>query len=295
MSQETAVRAVDTLRGSWPVLVAAQERLHDVREKAHRNYDGGDAGHQWDHGLVVRHAVNYAVAVEVARIVTASGPLVDVGAGAGGFSVWAAQALGRPLVIVDQDEGHRRLAQKAFADAEVHASVGPLDAAPVVLCMEVIEHVDRAEQPAFVREIGALVRPGGVLVLSTPDESGYWGGWSGYPPHIGTLDAASLTRILEQELPGWTVDVLRVSGPGFELTTFGRYGVPLANRVWGSLDSRVPRVTHELSHLVSKVGKNRPGPDEPDPSAYTIAPAVDGAGTGLVARAHRPAAGRGAF
>lgn len=291
MSRQTAVRAVATLRDSWPVLVAAQERLHEVREKAHRNYDGGDAGHQWDHGLVVRHAVNYAVAVDVARSVAASGPIVDVGAGAGGFAVWAAHALERPLVIVDQDDGHRQLAGKAFADVEVHASVEPLDSAPVVLCMEVIEHVDPAAQPAFVREIGAVVGPGGILVLSTPDESGYWGGWSGYPPHIGTLDAAGLTRLLHQQLPGWKVDVLRVSGPGFDLTTLGRYGVPVANRVWGTLDARAPRVTHELAHTVNQLAKNRPPPDEPEPSAYAVVPAAAGAGTGLVARAQRPDAG----
>lgn len=281
--------AVQTLSQSWSVLTSGQQRLHEVRERVHRNFDGGDAGHQWDHGLVVRHAVNYAVAVELASSITMAGRVIDVGAGAGGFSVWAADVLGRPLTIVDQDAGHRELAARAFPHVEVHASMQGLGPAPVVLSMEVIEHVHRSDQEGFVGDLATLVQPGGLLVMSTPDESGYWGGWSGYPPHVATLDAATLHALLEARLVGWTVEVLRVDGPGFRLSGVGRYGVPVANRLWGSVDTRFPRVTHEMAYRVNQLAKRRKSPAPPDPAAFTIGAASQGSGTGLVAWARRPA------
>lgn len=280
--------AVATLHDSWPALLAAQDRLREVRERTHRNFDGGDAGHQWDQGLVVRHAVNYAVAADRAAAVVDDGVVIDVGAGAGGFSVWAAGALGRSLVIVDQDAGHRELASRAFPDVTVHASMADVDAAPVVLCMEVVEHVDRSSQAGFVAELGTLVRPGGMLVMSTPDESGYLGGWSGYAPHVATLDAAALDELLRAVLPGWQVDVARVDGPGFELSALGRVGVPAANRVWSAVDSRLPRLTHELAYRIHRLGNHRAAPPAPDPSLFRVGPAEQGDGTGLVARAVRP-------
>jgi hypothetical protein len=163
-----------------------------------------------------------------------------------------------------------------------------VDAAPVVLCMEVVEHVARPAQPQFAADLGALVRPGGLLVMSTPDESGYVGGWSGYGPHVATLDAAGLDQLLRRALPGWQVEVLRVDGPGFDLSTLGRVGVPVANRVWSALDSRVPRLTHELAYRLNRLGSFRAPPPAPDPSAFTVGPSARGTGTGLVARAVRP-------
>lgn len=291
MGWQSSAQAVETLRDTWSVLVDAQGRLHDVRERDHRNFDGGDAGHQWDHGLVVRHAVNYAAGVAAARSVDAPGPVVDVGAGAGGFSVWAAAALGRPLVIVDRDPGHRELASRAFGDIDVRPSVEGVERAPVVMVMEVIEHVARAAQAAFVHEVGGVVAPGGVLVMSTPDESGYWRGWSGYPPHVATLDAAGLHRLLSEQLPGWHVEVARLNGPEFALSRLGRYGIPVANRVWGTMDARAPRVTHEISHRLSQLGKRRKAPSPPVPEAYRIDAADTGTGTGLLACARRPSEG----
>ena len=287
MAVDASDGAVERLRESWTVLVGAQNRLHDVRERTHRNFDGGDAGHQWDHGLVIRHAVNYAVAARLAASVSEGGPLVDVGAGAGGFSVWAARALSRPLVMVDQDAGHRELAARAFEGVDVHASAVGLAHAPVVFCMEVIEHVPRQDQQTFVTEIAGLVQPGGMLVMSTPDESRYWGGWSGYPPHVATLDGAELEALLTRALPGWEVDVMRLDGPGFALSGVGRIGVPIANRLWGAVDSRLPRVTHELAYRVNQLGKRRADPPAPDPQSFTVTSADEGSGTGLLARAVR--------
>jgi 2-polyprenyl-3-methyl-5-hydroxy-6-metoxy-1,4-benzoquinol methylase len=288
VGQIAGAAAVAQLAASWDVLVAAQRRLHEVRERTHRNFDGGDAGHQWDHSLVVRHAVNYAVAVRLLDDVTDPGALVDVGAGAGGFAVWAADALERDLVVVDQDAGHRDLARRAFPHVSVHAAMDEIGPAPAVVCMEVVEHVPRHEQARFAADLGALVTPGGVLVMSTPDESGYWRGWSGYPPHIATLDGDELGSLLTRALPGWTVEVLRIGGPGFGLSRVARFGVPVANRAWGVLESRAPGLTSELAYRANQLGKRRNDPHPPQPERFTLAAAEATSGTGLVAWARRP-------
>jgi 2-polyprenyl-3-methyl-5-hydroxy-6-metoxy-1,4-benzoquinol methylase len=285
----TAQPAVALLTSTWPTLTQAQRRLDDVREREHRNFDGGDAGHQWDAGLVRRHAVNYAVAASAASEVSLPGPLLDVGAGAGAFSVWAAEALGRELVLVDRDAGHRELAARAFAHTQVHAELADVPPAPVVFSMEVIEHVPATEHVAFVRSLADAVLPGGLLAMSTPDESGYWGGWSGYAPHVATLDATRLAVLLGRVLDGWDVQVLRVEGPGFDLSPLGRVGVPVANRVWNTMEAALPRLTHELAYRVSRLGSRRPPPEPPDPQEFVVRPATEGAGTGLVALARRPA------
>jgi 2-polyprenyl-3-methyl-5-hydroxy-6-metoxy-1,4-benzoquinol methylase len=285
----TTQSAVALLTSTWDTLTSAQNRLHAVRDKEHANYDGGDAGHQWDAGLVRRHAVNYAVAVAAAREVGLAGPLLDVGAGAGAFSVWAATVLDRDLVLVDRDPGHRELAARAFPHVGVHAEVSNVAAAPVVFSMEVIEHVVPVAHVAFVTGLASAVLPGGLLAMSTPDESGYWRGWSGYAPHVGTLDATRLVALLGRVLDGWDVQVLRVGGPGFEVSRVGRLGVPVANRVWTSLDSWLPRLTHEAAHAVSLLGRRRSAPEPPDPEQFVVEPATRGAGTGLVAIARRPA------
>jgi 2-polyprenyl-3-methyl-5-hydroxy-6-metoxy-1,4-benzoquinol methylase len=288
VGQSAGAAAVAQLADSWDVLVAAQRRLHDVRERTHRNFDGGDAGHQWDHSLVVRHAVNYAVAAHLLGSVSDPGALVDVGAGAGGFAVWAAHALERDLVVIDQDASHRELAGRAFPHVSVHAAMGAVAPAPAVLCMEVVEHVPYGAQARFVGDLGALVTPGGGLVMSTPDESGYWRGWSGYPPHIATLDGEGLGNLLHRALPGWAIEVMRIGGPGFELSRVGRYGVPVANRAWGVLESRAPNLTAELAYRLNQLSKRRSDPLPPRPGTFTVSAAASASGTGLVAWARRP-------
>ena len=43
----------------------------------------------------------------------------------------------------------------------------------VIVCFETIEHVDAPEQAAFLQEAKRLLRPGGILLISTPDAIAY--------------------------------------------------------------------------------------------------------------------------
>lgn len=256
------------------------------------NAEGGDPGHHASPDLLVRHTVNYLLAADVAERVTAEGPVLDVGSGVGAFSAWLARRLDRPLHLVDHDAAVLQLARRSFADVATSADIADAPPAAVVTAMEVIEHIPYAAQRSFATALLARVRPGGVLVCSTPDERGYLGGWSGYAPHVGTLDATGL-RTLLRGAGGLPVDVWRIDGPGFRLGRVQRVAEPIANRVWGGAQALLPGVTHRLADLVGQRRRSAGDTFAPAPpdEAFTVAPAdVAGLpGTGLLAVVHVPA------
>jgi SAM-dependent methyltransferase len=261
------------------------------RMAAGANGEGGDLGHHASPGLLVRHTVNYLLASDIAAAVDGDGPLLDVGSGTGVFSTWLARRLGRPLHLVDHDPSVLEHARRTFPDVTVHDELAGAPTAAVVTAMEVIEHVPYSEQMGFVRYLISHVEPGGVLVCSTPDEHRYAGGWSGYAPHIGTLDFDGLSTLL-RHATGLEVQVWRIDGPTFGLNTLQRIGEPLANRVWGFAQRRAPQLT---GRLVGGIGRRRraqlhaftPAPAD---DTFSVTSDPDGPGTGLLAAVYRPTA-----
>ena len=269
----------------------AMATLDRYRTTPGTNAQGGDPAHHASPDLLVRHTVNYLLAAEIADEVRIDGPVIDVGSGVGVFSVWLARRLGRPLHLVDHDEHVLRLARRSFGDVATHTDLAEAPTAAVVTAMEVLEHIRYCDQPAFVRSMLDRVAPGGALVCSTPDERRYVGGWSGYAPHVGTLDPASL-RTLLHNASGAPVDLWRIDGPGFRLGPVQRIGEPIVNRVWGAAQARVPGLADRIA---GGIGRRRRGSGEafgpgPRDDAFTVTPAdaSDGPGTGLLAVVHVP-------
>lgn len=281
------VDGLDAALGGVRGTLATVERY---RTRRGTNTQGGDPAHHASPDLLLRHTVNYLLAADVAASVTVPGPLLDVGSGVAVFSAWLARRLERRLCVADHDPRVLQLARRSFADLTTYEDLADAPAAPVVTAMEVLEHIRYAEQAAFVKALYARVEPGGALICSTPDECTYLGGWSGYAPHVGTLDVDSLRTLLRTGT-GAGVDIWRIDGPGFRLRTVQRFGEPIVNRVWGVLQATLPGMTNLV---VGAVGRRRrvrsdvfdPGP--PD-DAFTITPADDcGAGTGLLAVVRKP-------
>lgn len=293
--------AVPSLQDLPAAVAAARPFL--ARARAQRgaryvNHEGGDVEGNGSTASLVRHVANYLVAVRVA-----GGPptrLVDVGSGVGALGAWLADRLGGvPLHLVDHSAALRRIAAAAFPDAEVHADTAGLEPEPdsLVTAMEVIEHIAPAGQHDFVASLWRLVGSGGALVLSTPDESGFRGGWSGYAPHIGPLDAAGLRRVVG-EATGAPVTVWRLYGAPYRVGPWRRVLQPPLNRAWGAVSGSLPAAATRLaalaSPLVARLARALRRGERPAPAVVARAAGPDEApsanvdGNGLIAVVRRP-------
>lgn len=213
---------------------------------------------------------------------------MDVGSGTGALGAWLARRLNLPLHLVDRDRRVRAVAQAAFPDVTVHASLGDAPRVALVLAMEVLEHVAPAEQRPFTVALWTRVAPGGLLVVSTPDESRYLGRWSGYAPHIGPLDADALRALLERAAlvaapEAAEAMVWRLEGDPFSLGPVKRVVQPIANRTWTLVEPYLARVTHRLAGpaaaLADRVRDTATAGVAPHVHAV---PAPRGRGTGLL-------------
>lgn len=248
------------------------------------NSQGGDVASSGSERSLVRHAANYLAAASLAGTAPAGALMVDVGGGVGAFTAWLSERVGAAATLVDADPDMLRVAAAAFPSLSLAPS---LDALPdgcawLVTAMEVVEHVRPAEQQAFVRALARLVAPGGLLVLSTPDESRYLGGWSGYGPHIGVLDADGLARLLGSATEG-SARVWRMEGDAFRVGSVERVLLPLANRAVALARARVPSLLDQLGHAFTRLGSVLPKRPERASHEATALPPHQGHGSGLLA------------
>jgi hypothetical protein len=256
------------------------------------NHEGGDVGHATQRA-VARHTSNYLAVAELSRQLGLKGALLDVGSGTGGLAAWVADRLGLELHLVDRDPAVRRVAEASFPGARVHGDldeVGPHTVA-LVTAMEVLEHVEHAGQSSFLRRLAARVDAGGLLVVSTPDETRYLGRWSGYAPHIGPVDARRLERLLtDAGGPGADVAVWRLEGDPFHLGKLAAVTQPIGNRVWTVLGPLLRPVTHHLVGPATAIANfsrtHLAGGMTPH---VRVVPAAHGIGTGLLGVVRMPA------
>lgn len=260
-------------------------RVEAARADRFANVQGGDVAANGSARSLLRHTANYLAAAEL-RPRLDRARYVDVGGGVGALAVWLATRLGGRADVVDADPTVRTVAAEAFPEAGVHADPGdlPPGCARLVTAMEVVEHVPPAGQTAFVTGLTRLLAPGGLLVMSTPDESRFPGGWSGYAPHVGVLDPVGL-RTLLRAATGLEPRVWRLEGEPFALGAVERLVLPVANRAWGSLAVRAPAIARGLG----RAGARRAAPPRQTTDvAVRGVPPGQGRGTGLVAAVRAP-------
>ena len=269
------------------------EAAREARGSDYINHEGGDVGGHSTERSLFRHVANYLAAASVADAVGLHDSIVDVGSGTGALAAWVAARTGAELHLVDRDESIRRVASSAFPHSHVHADLTEVPHATVglVLAMEVIEHVAPSEQPEFVEALVSRVEPGGLLVLSTPDESGYLGGWSAYAPHIGVLTAGALESLLRAAAPQGDVRVWRMQGDPFHLGAIRRFLQPMANRLWTGIEPLLAPITHRVvgpATALADLARTHAGP-ELAPEVHVV-PGSEGDGTGLIGVVRMPAA-----
>ena len=119
-------------------------------------------------GIVALHLKRYEFAAPFCR----GGEVLDAGCGVGYGSAFLG-GVARRVVGIDRDEDAIAYARERYARPNVEFRVGDVlrldfgDAGFDAVCsFETIEHVDDAG--AFVAETARVLRPGGVLVVSTP-------------------------------------------------------------------------------------------------------------------------------
>lgn len=259
--------------------------------RAGTNLEGGDPVSHASPTLLARHLGHYLAAAEVAGPVPR---LVDVGSGTGAFTGWLGERLGAEVTVVDHDPEVLEVAGEVSRAAATARDLGDVEPAPLVTAMEVLEHIPPEAQSRFCRALLSAVGAGGVLVLSTPDESLYPGGWSGYAPHVGCVTAGELVTLLMEAGAG-SVDVHRIVGGPYETPAVRRWGEAVGNRVWARLQRAMPEVAERLARRGANGGTDGSGDAAPvtvDPDAVNVAdvrvlPAEQGAGGSLVAVVRR--------
>jgi SAM-dependent methyltransferase len=150
-----------------------------------------------DPELFAWHRARYELGLRYARGLR----VLDVGSGEGyGTALLAdtaAEVLGvdySPAAVRHASEKYRRPNLRyELRDATDLAGLGE-DRFDLVTCFEVIEHV--ANDDAFVRGIAHVLRPGGTLILSTPNNTLWRGPRSDGAYHVNNLSPRELRQLL---------------------------------------------------------------------------------------------------
>ena len=139
--------------------------------------------------------------------------VLDVGCGEGAFSAALAEAGARPVAVDVSDEPLRRLRRRfpELADVRRAAEGEPLpvgdDEVDAVWAGEVVEHV--VDVGAFCSELRRVLKPGGPLILTTPDHprrllvrfalrpAVFEEHFGPYADHLRFFTAGTLRRVLE--------------------------------------------------------------------------------------------------
>jgi len=164
------------------------------------------------------------VSVDGASVRDFDGAAIDIGCGVGRTSLALAEA-GYAVVGVDPSARAVELAA-ATADARGHATrtkfvVGDatadppsewIDRFPLAVCSEVIEHVTSPER--VVEYARHVLRPGGILILTTPYDRRLWTAMDTYAGHVTRFTADELRKML------WDFDVLEIGTEGFPFQRF---------------------------------------------------------------------------
>ena len=151
------------------------------------------------------HLLRYALAAELVE----GGDVLDIACGEG-YGAALVSRRARRVYGVDIDAPTIDRARQTYAaNASLEWLVGSCDAIPLpdacvdtVISFETIEHHDRHEE--MLREIKRVLRPGGLLILSSPNKKVYTDEANYHNPfHVRELYREELERLLGEHFGGW--------------------------------------------------------------------------------------------
>ena len=206
-----------------------------------------------------RHEAVYRWIVETYPARLADARVVEAGSGEGYGAAVLREAGARLVLALDYDAASISHAASTYPKVDsVRANLAALPvaagSADVVVCLQVIEHL--WDLRGFLAEAAAVLRPGGLLVVSTPNRPVFSPGLERgarptNPFHVEEFDAAQVQGLLE----GAGLDQVEVHGVhhSTRLTSWEqRAGMSLvAAQVAAVTGSRL--VPHDLEAFVATV------------------------------------------
>jgi len=179
--------------------------------------------------------------------------VIDAGCGTGYGSEIIAAAGARRVVGVDISQEAIDYARSSSSRTASEFHVGGLHELPfddasfdLAVCFEVIEHVE--EQPRAIAELRRVLKPSGVLAISSPNRDVYP---PGNPHHVHEFVPEELERALAEQ---------------FTQVRLYRQSPWLTAAIFDDEQSRSTGVEHELSTKVVKIASISPGEE-----MYTVA------------------------
>ena len=174
--------------------------------------------------IVYEHVHRYAFA----RRFASGRRVLDAACGEGYGSALLAQVAAEVIGIdVDAETiDHARAAYQApnlsFTRASITSLPLPDESVDVVVSFETIEHLQSTDQPAMLAEFSRVLRPEGLLIVSSPNRPEYSDRRSYQNPfHVHELDRDELARLLDVGFPAsswfrqriWLGSMIRSEAP----------------------------------------------------------------------------------
>ncbi|HEY2590816.1 MAG TPA: class I SAM-dependent methyltransferase, partial [Steroidobacteraceae bacterium] len=206
-----------------------------------------------EHLMESEHRGRYLWAADLARGLD----VIDAGCGTGYGSEIIAAAGARRVVGVDISHEAIDYARSSSSHAAIEFHVGGLHELPfedasfdLAVCFEVIEHVE--EQARAISELRRVLKPAGVLAISSPNRDVYP---PGNPHHVHEFVPQELEQALTEQ---------------FANVRLYRQSPWLTAAIFDDEQSSSLGIEHELSAKVMKVASVAPGEE-----MYTVALASD--------------------
>ncbi len=107
--------------------------------------------------------------------------ILDAGCGSGLFSHFLAKYKGTHVTAIDSNEKAIEFARSAYSDPNLNFKLGlvdemnlPVNKFDKIAFLEVLEHLTEKQGTQLLRTFHSLLKPGGRLVISTPNRFSLW-------------------------------------------------------------------------------------------------------------------------